>query len=701
MTKNNKRPSILHPIERIKYDLSKESWEDMKARILTPEEVKTFDVTFPPSWRNQPVDWIKNSLGLGKKGVPEGSGAGFVQSPFQEVFSITYGVTPTADLFKYRKIIRSQPDVQQAIQLQVTMAIGKGFTIYHPKKNIQKYLNKFANDINLLQEMLVLGQDMLGYGTAFCEIRWSDRVKKKEQIYKYDGIDVAASEVFKWDLNKKVEETTTPNIVTCPIHGYVDSGEPVRDCKFCKTVAGSNDVFTAEIIKREPVEDDKPTILGLKPLDPVYIRVRRDSYGNVFGFMQYLSAPPILLDNENMIYIKYRPHSTGMENAYGQSILLSLIRNNDLLEQFEVDSATWIHSRAVPPLIVKGGADPMHPYSSSQMKDLLTKLAGRTAASMIAVKSDVQIEELQGVARNLNLQWWLTYLLNRRFQALGVPPVLMGMPEGTNRATGEVVFQDFITRLQLIQKMISDAIETQVLYPLVKERYGENEEKPVMAWKPIVEEDRNMRAQRLIQALQARAISPNEFRTAIGFDRIDKEDEIYKPELDEIGGAPAVPPSNLLGPPKPGGGEQKTPPFAKPSPEGIKKKEEPLEQELRIKKMRLLIAQESFKDELLTLVKTAKFEVKQGDRTIKDIKTEIMEKAEGVINHYIQDAYMYGKLDSLYQEALKGGIELRMELFTISKEDLPAVAKLKEKYVSDFGAILEDLVQVQTGNVST
>jgi hypothetical protein len=635
MAENKKRPPFYKIRERAEWDALHKTYEEIRARVLTPEEVTTFDITFPNSWQQKPVYWIKDKLGLNKPGnPPEGSGAGFVQSPDIEFYTKQYGVNPIQDLYKYRKIIRSQPDVQQAIQLQVSMAFGKGFMIEHPSVRVKKFLNKFSDRINLLQEMLVLGQDMIGYGFGVAEICWNDRAQQREQIYDFNGAHVSTSDVFKWELNKKVKEVNPPKVVICPNHGFNPTPEETAGCEFCKEYKTETDKFEANVIKRQPVKDKKVDILGLKPLDPVYIRVRRDSYGNIFGYTQWMTSPPVLLDNENVVFIKHRPHSTGVENAYGQSILLSFIRTNALLEQFEKDMAIAIHSRAVPPLVVKGGKDPMHPYSTAQMKDLLSKLASRGAASIIGVKSDVDIQELQGVARNLNVGWWLQYLKVRRYQALGIPPVLMGEPEGTNRAVGEVVFQDYITRLQLLQKMMADAIETQVLWPLAKARFGADTEKPVIVWKPIVEEDRNMRAQRLIQALQARAISVNEFRQAIGFEAVSG-----KPELDEVGATPAVPPSNLLGPPKPVGQEpekpgqtspeQKVPPFAKPSPEGVKKKEE----EQR-KNLKLMLASGELVENLKGIIDKAKFELRQGDRKVKDITTESLRVANKFIDEY-------------------------------------------------------------------
>jgi len=1420
---NNKRPSWYHPIARWKYDGAMTSYHEFVSRVLPSDESARYDIELPPSWRTQPLQWLL--VGIGAKKLPEGSGAGFVQAPWADIYTRVYGVTPIQDMPRYRTIYRNQPDIQGAIEKMVDMAIGRGFYIKHSDKKVASYLTEVADYIDLYQNMLVLAHDMLVYGNAYAEIQWVDTVSQEEQTYDYYGAVLSTSEINA--LQKEGKEFKAEELKPSYV-AQVVSGKPTKRC------------------------------MGIKPLDPTYMRVRRDSWGNVYGFLQWITFPPVLLETDNMLHIKYRPKSWAYEcfvpdtlvqanpsvkeisqiqlgdkvlmhtgkygtveniktfsydgpiysiktwksnvpvvctpehpflvsrlitekwkhdldrlgsyssqsslfarekpqwicakdikkgdmlivpvdntvndvktldiseyvkdvkvinrgfvktniiptkipvnedflricgyylaegsqtpyivsvsfaadeeylvedfvvrakrllglnvgvykhkngkcytvyvcskmfgtlmermfgkysygkfipqwimelppekqkwlldayidgdgwrskdsknvsvgtvskqlanqvyklflrqglepsltlntghgggavpkgnysgytvfatynkklgygkswvldsyyyvevksvtsepyngivynlditddetftvgvgyavhnSAYGTSMLMPLIKNNDLLEQLENDSAIWVHSRAVPPLIVKGGGDPQHPYSilpdekivafndddiyvesiekfaerqgltkdvvggvdqvlypnkrilvpsftkdfkielkpvtaiirhkfngdmyqvktrfgrtikvtsghsvfkrvskykypfmarcgydvqpckvdelkvgdyilvsrklpvvektteldndtlwllgfylaegsmgypganknnrtwsvgwssdqrfidkaynilhrmgytnakktpyipakepggfstppgvyvyskklvqwmrslgfekypnkkipewvyqlplkklkyfiqgmydgdgshnhkpttnprearvfqyggkekqlvqgldlllkrygllcgygerltpygrkeygigtsknldlnfenwdsdfnsknrydsschyigdlalvkvteikklvekpdwvydfsvegtenfmtamgvmahnsTAQMQELLDKLKERTAASMIAVKSDVSIEELQGIARNLRLDWWLEYLLRRRYQALGVPPVLMGQPESANRAVGEVVFQDFITRVQLIQVFIGDAIETQLLYPLVKAKFGEEVEKPKIVWKPVVIEDRNMRSQRLVQALQAGAISINEFREEFGFETLDDD------KYNDVKGFPTGP----MGVPT---GMPKVPTYAKPPPEGVPKKEEEAEvltpdQEFRVKKMRLLVTQEQFKNELLDTIKWTQFELKQGDKTVKDIKKTALEKAKSTIDKYITDTYLYGKLDAVYTNLVKEGQTVKEDVLALTKEDLPAISKLKRKYNKDFKEIVEDMVK--------
>jgi len=92
MSKNeNKRPPWYHPFARSKYDAAMMSYNEFKARVLPSDEAERTDIELPPSWRTQPLQWLL--VGIGAKKLPEGSGAGFVQAPWADIYTRVYGVT--------------------------------------------------------------------------------------------------------------------------------------------------------------------------------------------------------------------------------------------------------------------------------------------------------------------------------------------------------------------------------------------------------------------------------------------------------------------------------------------------------------------------------------------------------------------------------------------------------------------------------
>ncbi len=1053
-----KRPNWYHPLARARYDGAMRTYGEIQARVLPKDIAEQWDVSIPDQWKEQPALYLLRGLGF-DKGLPPGTGYGIVQSPYSDIYTKIYGVNPLSDLPKYRKMYRSHPDIQQAIQMQVNLAVGKGFTIAHDDEDVIEYLIKAVNRLDLPQHMLTMGTDMLTYGNSFTEIQWDKSVQKKEQIYDYQGTEYTAKDLKSLDIPMS----------------------KVKPALFGDSADKKN--FIAQSLEKDP---DAKKIVALKDLDPLYMRVRRDSYGNIYGYIQWMAFPPILIDNESCIHIKYRPMSWGYESftsntlvktnpsiqkisdllindkvltkngkyvalqeppnahpykgkiykitgkytnipiectwqhpiltyenkefkykfakdfkigdklivpintsyknidylnlrdyinlktliksgytkerdellhkkyneskcykrvseylsqkgfptnsetisriingktnpsnkslkvafdkklfrlagyylsegymsgkgskhthftevhfdfglrerkfaeevaqlgfeifgsklkikevknrfhvtiqsspcailfeyffkrgahnkriheifmfakpelqkelfetwingdgyirkrcstgttvsqelayqmhqiclrqmkpagiykrinkhqhrlkdgrlinsnpiqyhistrdgkcsklidnkliipivkintyeydglvwdihvpddesfctefgyavsnsAYGTSILMPIIKNTDLLNQFENDAAVWIHSRAVPPLIVKGGTEEK-PYSTSQMTALMDALKTRTAATMIFTKGDVSFDELKTMASDLNLDWWLKYLLLRRYQSLGVPPIFMGLTERGSKGTAEVLLHDFVTRLQVLQEFISDPIEEYIFKPLIKAKFGEDVENAEIVWKPIIEEDKNMRSQRLIQMLQAGAATVNEVREEMGFGRMseDKYDKLQPPQEPAAFGKGV--------PPKPGAASPKAPELNriteqnKKPPEGHMKLED-----LKSKKIQLLQLDEAFREKMLNLTRKTKFDLKDDGKLVKEVKNEAQSEAQNIINEHVVASYLVGRLNA------NGALGKEDDL-TLKQEDLESLANLKETCTNDFDKILEDMVKMK------
>lgn len=642
MANEKQRPPWYKPLERAKYDGAHMQYDEFQAKILTDDERERYDVDIPVSWRKQPLQWLTGQ----RKGLPAGSGAGLVQSPYADLYTKVYGVVPIADLPKYRQMYRNFPDVQQAIEMQVNLALGKGFVIEHKNKKVADYLEDVLYDINAQEAIPTMGRDMLTYGNSFTEVCWDETEEVTEKLYDINGSIYTKDEIQKY------------NVSTNGIKAAVtDEGKELYASKFKKKEISS--------------------LVGLKPLDPVYMRVRRDSWGNVFGYVQWMAFPPTLIDPQSCIHNKHRPTSTGYESAYGVSLLMSMVKNTDLLTYFENDAAVWTHYKAVPPLTIKGGTVEK-PYSSDQMKELMKLLKSRSASSMIFVKGDVTIEEMKTVASDLHLDWWIEYLLLKRNQALGVPSFLMGQREIGGRSTAQVLVQDFITRLQVLQGFVSRPIEQFLFRPLIDEKFGKTVPNARIVWKPIVEESSDMRTQRLVQLLQAGALSINEVRVESGFPAL--QGEMYEKPRD-----PGLILGNPTGfPAKPGapGAKQKLPNEQKVpqnTPESkMKSNPKTASKEERIKRFQLMKMDNEFREKMIDLASQARFDLSQDELLVKDIREKYMNEARTVVNNYITASYM-----------------LNLDELTIGEADIEPMTKMKTSILSTFSKTVDDLIKAK------
>ena len=655
-----KRPAWYHPYERATYDAAHMRYDEFRAKMLSEDELKEFDVPLPAEWKNPPLAWLTGNGS--KKGLPQSSGQGIVQSPYTDLYGKTYGLVPTADLPKYRLMYRNYPDVQQAIEMQTNLAVGKGYIIKHPQKKVAKYITDALIDIDMPQHALTMAAETLTYGNSYTEVLWSESEESTEKLYDYKGNIYAANELKKFNIESQ----------------YVKPAIYTGD--------GTNQSLEAVRVNRKP----KSELLGLKDLDPVYMRVRRDAWNNIFGYIQWMSFPPVLLDVDTCIHIKNRPKSTGYESAYGISILMSLIKNTSLLDYFENDAAIWMHYKAVPPITVKGGM-PEKPYGTEQMIELNRLFAKRSAASTIVLKGDVAVEEMRTVAADLHIDWWINYLLLKRTQALGVPSFLMGSKETAGRSSAQVMILEFITRLQILQECISRPIEKYIIRPLIDEKFGKSVPIAKIVWKPIIEETPDMRPQRLIQLLQAGAVTVNEVRVEMGFEELEGS-EYNKPMPV---GEPAMNPSGF--PAKPGAlpNEQKVP---KNTPESRQKTNPTTENnpkqstnmsEKEIRKQRvleLMKMDDDFRERISNIVGEARMNLRCDDILVKDAKKDFLNKVSECINIYGDATYILEKYDgdknaSLEIDDNEGyAVEAyRNEIFENMEKTFENIVKLKEE----------------------
>ena len=230
--------------------------------------------------------------------------------------------------------------------------------------------------------------------------------------------------------------------------------------------------------------DTPPELWWLKPLDPVYIRVRRDQYSNIFGYIQLLTFPPVPFEAEEIVHFINEPKSNWYECNYGTSELRPLLLIQAYIESLQHDLAIIYTVYTKPMLIVKGGT-PEHPLPTEKMAALIREFKNRKPATDVVVQGHVEVKGIESMTRSINFKDWMEYLERQRKAILGVPEIFLGEPGGTNRATADTVMSEYITRLRLMQEIIGDELETCLFPKLLDAKFGPGTEVPKMKWKPI------------------------------------------------------------------------------------------------------------------------------------------------------------------------------------------------------------------------
>jgi hypothetical protein len=135
----------------------------------------------------------------------------------------------------------------------------------------------------------------------------------------------------------------------------------------------------------------------------------------------------------------------------------------------------------------------------------------------VFVRGDVAVDVVPSLTKDVNIQWWLDYLYTQREAVLGVPKIFMGKSEGTNRATADVVMQEYVTRLRMLQEILGDTLETVLFKQLIEGQFGEGVEIPKIKWKPIWEPTVDTKAKFVADLVDKNIILPSEARAELGY----------------------------------------------------------------------------------------------------------------------------------------------------------------------------------------
>lgn len=265
----------------------------------------------------------------------------------------------------------------------------------------------------------------------------------------------------------------------------------------------------------ELCRNENGVVEWLKPLDPVHMRVRRDAFGDVFGYVQLLTFPPVAFAAQDIIHFRWGAKSWWYEFSYGTSQLRSLLLIQALIDDFQTDMATIMKVYTKPMLVVTAGT-PENPWADPQLTSLVQAFESRQAATDVFVRGDVTAKVLPSMTKEINVEWWLNYLHRQRMAVLGVPKIFLGESEGTNKATADIVMQEYVTRLRMIEELIGDMLETVLFKQLIESQWGEGFEIPKVKWRPIWEPTIQEKAAYYVALVQNNIAGIPEARLALG-----------------------------------------------------------------------------------------------------------------------------------------------------------------------------------------
>ncbi len=283
--------------------------------------------------------------------------------------------------------------------------------------------------------------------------------------------------------------------------------------------------------------------------------------------------------------------------------------------------------------------------------------------------------------------------------ALGVPAEVLGSFSTKTGKLSEIRLQEFITKVEAIQEYLSDLLLDQAIMPLCIAKFGQEAMQdpkshlvvnPKIIWKPVIEEDRNQKQVRVLQAWQMNALSRNETREHLGFEPIDEKEMFYndlqlemQKDVGELQteqmqerskfqqpfgqpfgqkpqfGQPITKPATQPGATVPGG-QRPVPEAPKqtisqmPQPPASREREQKPSEQVKTEQFQLkpplpLSAIQEWRDwreeqkelevksNLFRIIDRVRFNLRQGDTLAKDIRSKAKTEAETVFKSYYKD----------------------------------------------------------------
>lgn len=221
--------------------------------------------------------------------------------------------------------------------------------------------------------------------------------------------------------------------------------------------------------------DGKQPIGGYFCVNVPSMKVKRDEYGTVEGWKQEVegASDTVEFAPEDIIHIYYKREKG---NAFGTPLLSPVLDDVRALRQAEENVLKMMYRNIYPFIHAKVGTDES-PAVQTEIDEIQEALEGMEVEGGLATSERV---ELGTVALNnvIDAKPYLEYFESRVFSGLGVPEVLFGRGDTSNRSTSDDMTSEMSDRIKAIQKVIevffNQFIVNELLYeggydPLVNE----------------------------------------------------------------------------------------------------------------------------------------------------------------------------------------------------------------------------------------
>ena len=357
--------------------------------------------------------------------------------------------------------------------------------------------------------------------------------KYVDQVFKegWDiyGKDAGAVDYLKLRLSYMAEATNTPTSQL-----LIDIAEDV--------VKYSNCIIAKSRAKDATALPPGVTVTGVNGELPVggyfcvnvtTMKAKRDKYGTVSGWQQEVDDATVKFKPQDIVHIYYKREKG---NAFGTPFLQPVLDDVRALRQAEENVLKMMY-RNIHPFYHVAVGDNDTPGSTTEIEDLKSTINDMDVEGGLVTTNRVEIKP---IASNqvINAEPYLRYLEERVFSGMGIPGILFGRGDTSNRSTGDNMASEMADRIKAIQRTIEMFVNSFIIKEILLEG----------GYDPILNPDQNVEFKfrdndldlkiksetHAVYLYEHNAITEDEMRIAIGRDVITDRSKMHQMLITKV-----------------------------------------------------------------------------------------------------------------------------------------------------------------------
>ena len=280
--------------------------------------------------------------------------------------------------------------------------------------------------------------------------------------YEFYGKNEQAVEYIKLRLAFIAEATQTPTTQL-----FTDIAEDVvkySNCFLAKVRVNDTNALPPTVTV-QGIGGASP-IGGYFCLNATTIKLKRDKTGLVTGYQQEVDGAdkPVTFKPEDMIHFFYKREKG---NAFGTPFLWPVLDDVRALRQAEENVLKMMYRNIHPFNHVKVGTDEI-PGTEAEITEVQESINGMEVEGGIITSNRVTITPIAS-DRVIDAEPYLAYLENRIFSGMGIPAILFGRGDTSNRSTGDSMTSEMSDRIKAIQRIIEATVNDFIIKELLLE----------------------------------------------------------------------------------------------------------------------------------------------------------------------------------------------------------------------------------------